>query len=176
MQRKNEGFWFGNAPNITPSITSINFISETLKNKFSVMTNKKYLESIKKVLPNVNVLEWSYQECSNYLRRLEYTVLFHANDLEGSQKSNNKMLACLSNGNIPFLSETPAYKETANLLGLEDLIIYDLSDYSKKINNNFFESIRLIMKKSVFEDYMEKLSPPYIANEFYDLMVDKYPF
>lgn len=176
VQRINEGFWFGNAPNITPSIPSINFITDSLNNKISVMTNKKYIDAVKQILPNINVLEWSYNGCANQLRSLEYTVLFHANDLEGSQKSNNKMLACLSNGNIPFLSDTPAYKDTANIMGLEDLIVYDLSDYKNKLNKNFFESIRIKMKKNVCKDYMEKLSPPYIANEFYTLMLAKYPF
>lgn len=116
--------WFGNAPNIVPALPYLLAAAGAAQvADVSVITNGNYIEYFNANFPQFLSSAWILETFPEQFRAMDFCVLIHATTLEGVQKSNNKMLAALALGVLPFVSRTPAYTETAEQMNLSELII-----------------------------------------------------
>lgn len=164
---KLKGCWFGNAPNIIPAIPYLlacNNLdnSETLQ----VITNSEFVLSLQNNFPLFKVSAWTLNDFPSLLSSMDYCVLIHDSSLEGVQKSNNKMLASLARGVVPFVSRTPAYEATALDLGLPELILDSVVDLQNRLNTDVFRGIQRKIMNSECQDKLKRFSPANSANLF----------
>jgi hypothetical protein len=116
--------WFGNAPNIVPALPYLLAAAAAPQvADVSVITNGNYIEYFNANFPQLRSSAWILETFPDQFRAMDFCVLIHATTLEGVQKSNNKMLAALALGVLPFVSRTPAYTETAGQMQLSELIV-----------------------------------------------------
>lgn len=116
--------WFGNAPNVTPALPFLNaLVHADHVGPVQLMLNADRVEAFQRDLPWFRTRAWQLDGFATLLGSMDLTVLIHAESVAGLQKSNNKMLAALAQGVVPFVSRTPAYAETADAIGLPDLVI-----------------------------------------------------
>lgn len=162
-----KGIWFGNALNIVHAAPYIyaaqasSFVSD-----FSVITNHTHIEQLKSIYPLINYESWNIDRFPNILNNSDFSVLIHDNGIEGAQKSNNKMLSSLAFGVVPLLSDTPAYRQTAEELGLEDLIILDPVDFCQKLNYPFINRWKSKIVNEEFQKSLNRWRSSFIADLF----------
>ena len=166
---KLKGCWFGNALNLNAVTPYIEALFEAKKiDSFSIITNEKYIDSIKQKYPYLSVEAWNLKTFRERLRLHNFCILSHHGSLEDSQKNSNKMVAALVQGVLPIVSNTPAYSREAKKIGLADLIIHSPEDIVKKLNidfiNNQFAKLSSIKISDVFNEYFSNN----IARNFLD--------
>lgn len=156
--------WFGNAPNITPAIP---YLEAARKNpvvrRIDVISNRDFQRKLTRSLPFCNVTAWDLQSFPGRLRTSDFCLLIHDASIDGIQKSNNKMLAALSLGVIPFVSRSPAYKATAMRMGLEGLLLDCPDDLQSKLSPPNIAALRAAIAAPCCQDELALYSPHTIA-------------
>lgn len=165
------GAWFGNGPNVRPAVPYIQAAVATGRlGAFSVITNASLVPQLSAAWPALNVEAWALDTFAARLRDHDFCLLIHDTDTEGVQKSNNKMLAALGQGVVPLVSNTPAYAETAQRIGIPELIIDSPDDLAAKLQPGVLaalrerlageacrHALRAYLPETVAQDFIEKL-------------------
>ena len=164
--------WFGNAPNIVPAVPFLDALvhSERVAD-VKVITNASHLEQFYGQYPQFVNSAWTLETFPALLRAMDFCVLIHSTSLEGVQKSNNKMLAALAMGVVPFVSRTPAYEETADQIGVPELVVDSPADLLVRIEGeNFAPIVRKIQAEQCARE-LEKYLPSVSARLFSDKLL-----
>ncbi|ASU37172.1 hypothetical protein hmeg3_01925 [Herbaspirillum sp. meg3] len=159
--------WFGNAPNIVPAIPYLQEIaaSEEVRD-VSVMLNADYVDYFHQNFPQFNTSAWKLETFPSLFSATDFCVLIHATTFEGVQKSNNKMLAALALGVVPFVSRTPAYEATALQMGIPELIVDSPKDVLDRIKPGIFDGIVKKMYSTHCSRELEQYFPVVSARMF----------
>jgi glycosyltransferase involved in cell wall biosynthesis len=161
---KYRGCWFGNAPNIIPAVPYL-LVADKCTNVASldVITNQDYVESIQKKFPSFFTTAWTLSSFPDLLKSMHFCILIHDSTIEGVQKSNNKMLAALVMGVVPFVSRTPAYLETAIELSLPELVIDKPEDLLDRLKPEVFNVIQKKISSQSCWELLKRYSPSHSA-------------
>lgn len=158
--------WFGNAPNITPAVPYLEAVHKNpAVRRIDVISNRDFRRKLTKSLPYCNVMAWDLKSFPGRLRTSDFCLLIHDASIDGIQKSNNKMLAALALGVIPFASRSPAYEATAMRMGLEGLLLDCPNDLSPKLSPQNIATLRAAMATPRCQDELALYSPHAIALE-----------
>lgn len=156
--------WFGNAPNITPAIP---YLEAAHRNpavrQIDVISNRNFMRKLTRSLPYCNVTAWDLKSFPARLRTSDFCLLIHDASIDGIQKSNNKMLAALALGVIPFASRSPSYEATATRMGLEGLLLDCPDDLQSKLSPSNIAALRAAMEAPRCQDELALYSPHTIA-------------
>ncbi len=160
LGRKLHGCWFGNAPNMAPAAPYLQVLTNSPDvADISVITNASHVDSTKTQFPKLLVSAWSLETFPQTLSCMDFCVLIHDTSIEGLQKSNNKMLAALAYGVVPFVSRTPAYAETAGQMRIPEIVIDDVQDILDLLRPEKFLEILQKMSEDHFFHELQKFSP-----------------
>ena len=166
------GSWFGNAVNLAPAIPYIReLLDRGVVSGFDAITGERQLEQLARQFSEIGYKAWELSSFAETLQEYDFSVLIHDNNLEGVQKSNNKMLAAMALGVLPFVSNTPAYSKTAEEAGLEELVINSPHDLVQRINlPNFLIDLQARLMAPRCQAYLSKFLPENIAIQFVGLL------
>jgi len=166
------GAWFGNAINLAPAIPYIqHLVVNGAVSGFDAITGKGHLLQLAQQFPALGYRPWELQTFAETLQGYDFVALIHDSNLEGVQKSNNKMLATLALGVIPFVSNTPAYSKTAEEIGLPELIIETPQQLLEKVSSReLLSSLRARLRQSECTAYLREFMPDKVAATFDALM------
>lgn len=84
------------------------------------------------------------------LRKLDVAFLAHPSTEAGGLKSNNRMLVCMSIGLPLVVTDTPAYRETADMVGLGDVLVLKSGETLK-------DKIMVLQDRSLREEISSKI-------------------
>jgi hypothetical protein len=161
--------WFGNAPNIVPALPYLDALVHADEvADVSVMTNGNYVDYFYTNHPQFKTSAWALDSFPSLFSGMDFCVLIHSTSLEGVQKSNNKMLASLALGVVPFVSRTPAYTETAEQMGIPELVIDEPGDVLERIKPEHFAAIAEKVHGDYCSKELEKYYPAVSAKIFSD--------
>lgn len=165
--------WFGNAPNIVPALPYLQeLVHADNVADVSVITNANYVEYFYNNHPQFVTSAWDLNTFPGQLRSMDFCVLAHAPTLEGVQKSNNKMLAALALGVVPFVSRTPAYTETAQLMNMPELVVDSPQELLDRIKPENFTPMAQAMNSDHCNQELKKYYPSASAQLFSDMLMD----
>ena len=164
------GAWFGNYVNIIPAAPYLQMLpSDSALAAFDVFTNAQSLMAIKEKFPTFGYHAWELETFVHNLSTYDFTVLIHNQDIEGEQKSNNKMLVSLALGIPPFVSNTAAYRDTAHAIGLPELIVKSPHELAHKLSSqDLIMELRHRLRDAQCLDYLDALSATQVALKFND--------
>jgi hypothetical protein len=163
------GCWFGNAPNIVPAIPFLEAARYSpAVAGINVISNKEFLGKLAEMLPGYGIEPWVLSTFPQRLRASDFCLLIHDAGIEGVQKSNNKMLASLALGVVPFVSRTPAYETAARAMGLEDLLLDSPEDLAAKLTKENLQALKHAIAASQCQNELNKFMPAYVAQDFAD--------
>ena len=164
--------WFGNGPNIAPAIPYLSgLVIIGAVADVTVFTNAQFMDFFREKLPLFNSVPWALETFPAMVSAMDFCVLIHDTGLEGVQKSNNKMLASLALGVVPFVSRTPAYAETAEEMGIPELVIDNPQDLVNRIRPESFYAIAAKVQSEQCRRYLEKYYPAETAKVFSDKLL-----
>ncbi len=159
--------WFGNATNIVAAAPYLEAASKSPNvDSVEIISNKDYLGRLGEMFPRYRVEAWKLETFPQRLRQADFCLLVHDSNLEGAQKSNNKMLASLALGVIPFLSRTPAYENTALVMGLEALLLDSPDDLPLKLAPESMRAAKEAISGKQCQSELAKFMPARIASAF----------
>jgi hypothetical protein len=159
-----KGCWFGNAPNIIPALPIIELVQKSEHvEKFSIYSNIEFGPSLSQHLPRCEVIPWNLNTFPRLLAMNDFCVLFHGSGSVDAQKSNNKMLAALWQGVVPFVSNSEAYRATAEAIGCPDLIIENEERFVSKLSAEFIEYILGKLQQPHVTEFLNELAPQKVA-------------
>jgi hypothetical protein len=165
--------WFGNAPNITPSLPYLDVLVHADEvAEVQVMTNASHLEYFWFNHPQFVTTAWALETFPALFRSMDFCVLAHATTLAGVQKSNNKMLASLALGVVPFVSDTPAYAETAYEIGIPELVVRSPEEMLGKLAPDTFAAIEDMMRAERCQEALRHYYPEASARLFSARLLD----
>jgi predicted SAM-dependent methyltransferase len=159
--------WFGNGPNLPPALPYIQaaLMSGSLE-RFTVITNSQFVASMQQSWPMLAIEAWELETFPRRLREHDFCLLVHNTDIEGLQKSNNKMLAALAQGVVPLVSNTPAYAETARLIGLPELVIDSPQDLQARLTGRQVQALRERVTSHECQATLSPFMPAAVAQGF----------
>lgn len=170
-RQKFKGCWFGNAPNIVPAIPFLLASSDSEDvMSMDVITNKEYVAGFQKNFPTMVTSAWSLSSFPTLFRTMDFCVLIHDATVEGIQKSNNKMLAALAMGVVPFVSRTPAYEATALEFDLSEIIINTPQDLLERLKPDRFKAIQKEIFNQRCINGLQRYAPANSAAIFIDAL------
>ena len=159
--------WFGNATNVVAAAPYLEAASKSPSvARVDVISNKEFLGKLGDMFPRYHVEAWRLETFPARLRESDFCLLIHDSDLEGAQKSNNKMLAALALGVVPFLSRTPAYETTARLMGLEALLLDSPDDLQSKLTPESMRSAKAAISAEKCQTELARFLPAQVASIF----------
>ncbi len=165
--------WFGNAPNAVPALPYLQALAAAEEvAEVSVMLNREYVDYFRATFPQLVTTAWALETFPGLLRTMDFCVLIHATTFEGVQKSNNKMLAALAFGVVPFVSRTPAYAETAEQMGMPELIVDSPQDVLDRIRPEVFAGIVDRMNSAHCSEQLQQYFPAASARIFSGLLLE----
>jgi hypothetical protein len=82
------------------------------------------------------------------------------------QKSNNKMLAALAQGVVPLVSNTPAYAETAQIIGIPELVIDSPQDVGARIDAGQISWLRQRIRSPECQQVLRQWLPATVARGY----------
>ncbi len=133
-----------------------------------------YISSIENGDIKGNFIKWELHNFLNNLKMNDIAVLAHPDTSNGSMKSNNRLLVCMSIGMPCIVLKTHAYSETMRLLGYDLLVANTPSDVPKIIEELKDPSIRKAISevfiKYSWENYNPKLSGELLYDIFFKLI------
>lgn len=169
LARPLSGCWFGNAPNVNPAVPYIQAaLGSDRIARFDVITNAGFVPALQKAWPMLGIEAWALETFPQRLREHDFCLLIHDTNLEGVQKSNNKMLAALGQGVLPIVSNTPAYAETARALGLDELVIDSPADVAARLQPAVLQRLRERLASDEVRRAIEAWMPAAVARGFLD--------
>jgi SAM-dependent methyltransferase len=161
------GCWFGNAPNIVPAIPYLEVARQcSAVARMDVISNKEFLGKLGEMLPDYRIEAWALNTFPQRLRESDFCLLIHDTGVEGVQKSNNKMLAALALGVVPFVSRTPAYESAARAMCLEDLLLDTPEDLSGKLTKKKIRALKAVIAAEPCQRELSKFQPAHVAKGF----------
>ena len=164
---KLRGCWFGNAPNIIPALPYLLEVEKADEvADISVLTNRAYVDDINTRLPQLATSTWVLETFPAILSSMDFCILIHDVTIAGLQKSNNKMLAALAMGVVPFVSRTPAYAQTAVQMGMSELIVDSPQEVVDRIKPEIFKAIVRKMQGETCRGELQKYYPVASAQMF----------
>ncbi|HTH17121.1 MAG TPA: hypothetical protein VL974_10740 [Magnetospirillum sp.] len=165
--RKLHACWFGNAPNIAPALPYLAPLSASGRvADVNVLTNREFVDLLRQNYPGFAITPWSLEAFPAVLSGMDFCVLIHDQSLEGIQKSNNKMLASLALGVVPFVSRTPAYAETAEQMGMPELVVDSPQDVLDRLDPKAFDNLAARVAGERCRSELQKYSPAASARIF----------
>lgn len=167
---KPSGIWFGNAINLTPAVPYLlGLLDSAVVDEIGAITTAGQIAQLQALYPGITYYPWQLASFSRDLQRFDFTVLVHGADEEGSQKSNNKMLAALAFDVLPFVSNTPAYAKTALDIGLPELIVESPQELVERIRStDLLAQLKSQMGSKRHLEYMEQFHPRRTAQQFHE--------
>lgn len=166
-QRKLRGCWFGNAPNIVPALPYLTPLAASARvADVNVLTNREFVDLLRQNHPAFAITPWSLEAFPVVFSAMDFCVLIHDQSLEGIQKSNNKMLAALALGVVPFVSRTPAYAETAEQMGIPELVVDSPQDVTDRLDPAVFDGLAARVAGERCRAELQKYSPAASARIF----------
>ena len=170
--RPPRGAWFGNAVNLAPAVPFIReLMSHGAVSGFDAITGQRQLEQLSRQFPMIGYKPWELKTFAATLQSYEFTVLIHDSNIEGVQKSNNKMLAAMALGVLPFVSNTPAYSETAAEAGLNELVVLSPLDLVQRVTSpDLLIDLQARLQGAHCQGYLSKFLPENVAIEFVQLL------
>ena len=161
--------WYGYAPNVIPAAPFLETASKTPGvARVHIISNHESLGKLKIMFPDYHIETWALNTFAGRLRDADFCLLIHDSSLEGVQKSNNKMLASLALGVVPFVSRTPAYESTARDMGLEALIIDQAEDLPARLTDANLAAARAAITTNLCQDTLKRFLPDTVARDFSD--------
>ena len=162
------GAWFGNAVNIVSAAPYLQMLPRcSALAAFDVFTNAQSLVAIKEAFPAFGCHAWALETFAHNLSTYDFTLLIHSQDVEGEQKSNNKMLVSLALGIPPFVSDTSAYRDTAHAIGLPELVVKSPDELVHKLSSHdLMMELRHRLRDAQCLDYLDALSATQVAVKF----------
>ena len=159
--------WFGNAPNIIPAIPYLSCLSTSpYVSRVIAITNSEYVDDFKNSYPFMITVPWTLDGFPSLMRQIDFCVLAHDNSVAGGQKSNNKMLAAIALGVVPFVSRTNSYELTAKELNIPELIIDSPQDLIDRLKPTVFNGIREKIFSNACRNKLLENSPETVARIF----------
>lgn len=150
--------WYGNNTGLN-NIRSFLLSLQTLKYNINIISKGNYY---KRYIPGANCIEWKYDNFISNLKQNSIALLTH--DLNQQQKSNNKLLVCISNG-VPVISyQSKSYDEILRKFDLTYAIIYNRQD--------LINAVKLLSRPEIRLKYFEELQP-YILENFSSQKITK---
>lgn len=166
-ERKLRACWFGNAPNIVPALPYlVPMAASDRVADVNVLTNREFVELLRQNHPQFVTTPWSLEAFPAVFSAMDFCVLIHDQSLEGIQKSNNKMLASLALGVVPFVSRTPAYAETAVQIGIPELVVDTPQDVLDRLAPKVFADLAERVAGERCRSELQKYSPAASARIF----------
>lgn len=164
------GAWFGNDVNIISAAPYLQMLpGVSALAAFDVFTNAASLMKIKEKFPTFGYHAWALETFVHNLSTYDFTMLIHNQDVEGEQKSNNKMLVSLALGIPPFVSNTAAYRDTAHAIGLPELVVKSPHELVHKISTqDLMVELRHKLCDAQCLEYLDALSATQVALKFND--------
>lgn len=161
------GCWFGNGPNLAPALPYLQSALSTGRvSRFKVITNAQFVDSMRQAWPMLQIEAWQLDSFAASLRASDFCLLIHDNNLEGIQKSNNKMLAALAQGVVPLVSDTPAYAELAALIGIPELVCKTPEDLPSRLDQTRLAALRERMQSAQCRQVLDSFMPATVARHF----------
>ena len=165
--RRLAGCWFGNGPNLAPALPWVQAALGTDRlARFGVITNAAFVAPLQQGLPMLAVEAWQLDSFAARLRDHDFCLLVHDTGTEGLQKSNNKMLAALAQGVVPLVSNTPAYAETAQRIGLPELVMHSPADLAARLDAGLIDSLRQRIAGPACQQLLQQTLPASVAQGF----------
>jgi SAM-dependent methyltransferase len=166
------GCWFGNGPNVKPAIPYMQAAMQSgTLSSFGVITNAGLVPQLQAAWPMLSVEAWQLETFAQRLRASDFCLLIHDTNLEGVQKSNNKMLAALGQGVVPLVSNTPAYAETAQRIGIPELLLDSPADLAARLQPEVLATLRAKVRGEACRRALCEFLPATIARGFLDKVV-----
>lgn len=161
------GCWFGNGPNLAPALPCLQAALGTDRlSRFGLITNHQFVAQLQQAMPMLAVEAWQLETFAARLRDHDFCLLVHDTNTEGLQKSNNKMLAALGQGVVPLVSNTPAYAETARLIGIPELVFDSPADLASRIDATQLAALRQRIQGPACQQVLQGLLPASVAQDF----------
>lgn len=161
------GCWFGNGPNLAPALPYLQAALGTDRlGRFGVITNTQFVAQLQQAMPMLAVEAWQLETFAARLREHDFCLLVHDTNTEGLQKSNNKMLAALGQGVVPLVSNTPAYAETARLIGIPELVFDSPADLAGRIDALQIAALRQRIQGPACQQLLRRYLPASVAQDF----------
>lgn len=161
------GCWFGNGPNLAPALPYLQAALGTDRlGRFGLITNTQFVAQLQQAMPMLAVEAWQLETFAARLRDHDFCLLVHDTNTEGQQKSNNKMLAALGQGVVPLVSNTPAYAETARLIGIPELVVDSPADLASRIDAAQLAALRQRIQGAACQQVLQGLLPASVAQDF----------
>lgn len=168
-ERPLQGCWFGNAPNANPAVPYMQAALQSGRvGRFSVITNADYVPRLQQAWPMLGVEAWQLETFPARLREHDFCLLIHDTTIEGVQKSNNKMLAALGQGVMPLVSNTPAYAELAQHIGVPDLVLDAPADLPARLQPGRLQAMRDAIQAEPCRRALRDFMPATVAARFLD--------
>lgn len=159
--------WFGNGPNLAPALPYVQSALSTGRvSRFNVITNAQFVDQMRQAWPMLDIEAWQLDSFAASLRKSDFCLLVHDTNLEGIQKSNNKMLAALGQGVVPLVSNTPAYAELAQLIGMPELVCSSPEDLAQRLDPRLLEALRERMQGEQCQKVLNSFMPATVARGF----------
>ncbi len=166
-QARLAGCWFGNGPNLAPALPWLQAALGTDQlSRFGIITNAQFVAQLQQSWPMLAVEAWQLETFAARLRDHDFCLLVHDTQVEGEQKSNNKMLAALGQGVVPLVSNTPAYAETARLIGIPELVFDSPADLAGRIDPAQIAALRQRIQGEACQRVLRDYLPATVARGF----------
>lgn len=161
LRRTPVAVWFGNRVNFPPASA---YLTEAVDRKYikgaDVFTNRDAISQLQARYPALDFHSWDLHNFPKALGNYDCSVLIHDSSIEGQLKSNNKMLVSLAAGVVPFVSDTPAYRQTAYDIGCSELVVSNTGDLMDRLRSpDAIGNLRSSIISSRVEQYLQQRSP-----------------
>ena len=159
------GAWFGNDVNLVPAIPFLQGLATWPGlGTFNIFTNASSIQEIKAQFPKFGCHAWELGTFAQNFYQHDFSLLIHAQDIEGEQKSNNKMLVSLALGILPFVSDTAAYRDTAIAIGVPELVVKTPLELIQKLSSpDALAMMRQKLRAPQCLDYLDRFSVTQVA-------------
>jgi ubiquinone/menaquinone biosynthesis C-methylase UbiE len=167
-----DGCWFGNGPNVKPAVPYMAAALQTGRlARFGVITNAGLVPQLQATWPMLAVEAWQLDTFADRLRQSDFCLLIHDTNIEGVQKSNNKMLAALGLGVVPLVSNTPAYAQTAHQIGIPELLINRPEDLAELLQGERLQQLRERVRGPACQQALAGFMPASVAQDFLNKVI-----
>jgi len=163
------GCWFGNGPNLAPALPYVQAaLGSGRVSRFNIITNEQFVAQMQTAWPMLSVEAWQLDRFPERLRASDFCLLVHDTNLEGIQKSNNKMLAALGQGVVPLVSNTPAYAELAEQIGIPELVVNSPEELAQRLDAGQLQALRTRLQGETCRRVLDAFMPASVAQVFID--------
>jgi hypothetical protein len=152
------------------------FVASDMMNRLSGFNKYYYCAKPMREITNANFIRWDLNSFVPNIQRHDLALLAHDGEGSGARKSNNRLIVCMSVGMPALVSNTPAYAKTMTDIGLERLIIKDVSRINEQVaelEKDNMEEISKTMLNYAWDNFGPQKSSAALEKVMVELCIKK---